>query len=64
MYSSFFLLSLYLQVRRSVETSHFSSDSAYESTFEDAYGFDDNTEYSIGKMYLMAVVDDACHRPS
>ena len=51
-------------IRRSIEIGNFSSDSAYEPTTEDASVVDDNTEHSIGKMYLMAVVDDACHRPS
>ena len=51
-------------IRRSIEISNFSSDSAYESTTGDASGFDDSTKYSTGKMHLMAVVDDACHRPS
>ena len=51
-------------IRRSIEIGNFSSDSAYEPTTEDASGVHDNTEHSIGKMYLMAVVDDACHRPS
>ena len=43
------MLSLYLQVRRSVKNNS-SLDSAYESTSGDASGVDDNTEHSIGKM--------------
>ena len=47
--SFIFVLCLYLQVRRSVESNN-SSDSAFESTTGNASGVDDNTEHSTGKI--------------
>ena len=46
----YFVLSLYLQLRRSVENN--TSDSAYESTTGNASGVEDNTEHSTGKIYF------------
>ena len=46
----YFVLSLYLQVRRSVENN--ATDSAYESTTGNTSGVDDNTEHSKGKIYF------------